>query len=154
MSKKNGQPHLTVAAIVQKDNHFLMVKEIQDGIEVLNQPAGHVENNESLTSAVIRETLEESGWLVEPKGVLGFYTLTPHPEADTYHRICIVCDAIEQTSKELDLDIIESMWVHENEIEKHALRSPLVKKCIDDFLSSQKRNASLIPLNVICNDYL
>ncbi|TDO99484.1 NUDIX domain-containing protein [Marinomonas balearica] len=131
-----------------------MVKEIQDGITVLNQPAGHVENNESIVSAVIRETYEESGWRVKPKGILGFYTLTPFHGADTYHRICIVCDALEQVSFELDPDIIESVWLSETEINAHALRSPLVKKCIDDLTSYAKSKRSLIPLDAICNDYL
>ena len=57
-------PHLTVATIVQRNNEFLMVEEIDNGRRVINQPAGHVEVGESLFDAAIRETREETGWSV------------------------------------------------------------------------------------------
>jgi ADP-ribose pyrophosphatase YjhB (NUDIX family) len=53
-------PHITVATIVERAGKFLMVKEKSGGRLVYNQPAGHVELNESLLDAAIRETLEET----------------------------------------------------------------------------------------------
>ena len=53
-------PHVTVAAIIHKDGKFLLVEETVNGERVINQPAGHLENNESFIDAVIRETLEET----------------------------------------------------------------------------------------------
>lgn len=67
------QPHITVATIVEDNGRFLMVEELKHGRVVLNQPAGHLDPNETLTEAAVRETLEETGWDVEPTGVLGIY---------------------------------------------------------------------------------
>ncbi|WP_428634626.1 NUDIX domain-containing protein, partial [Sedimenticola sp.] len=54
-------PHTTVASIVEDDGRFLMVEEMtRDGKTVFNQPAGHLEEAESLLEAVIRETREET----------------------------------------------------------------------------------------------
>ena len=65
------KPHITVATIVEDNGRFLMVEELKGGRAVLNQPAGHLDPNETLTEAAIRETLEETGWDVEPTGVGG-----------------------------------------------------------------------------------
>ena len=40
-------PHITVAAIVPRNDRFLMVSEYETDQLVINQPAGHVESNES-----------------------------------------------------------------------------------------------------------
>ena len=142
-------PHLTVAAIVKKDQHYLVVKEFQDGKAVLNQPAGHVENNETLQQAVIRETLEESGWRVEPKGIVGLYSFTPFVGADTYHRVAIYCEAIEKVTDALDPDIASAHWMTVGELTSQTLRSPLVLQCIEDFERGQN-----FPLEIICNHHI
>ena len=66
-------PHVTVAAIVTRNDHFLMVEELDQGSRVINQPAGHLEPNESLDQAVVREVHEETGYWVEPTAVIGLY---------------------------------------------------------------------------------
>ncbi|MCV2401313.1 NUDIX domain-containing protein [Marinomonas sp. C2222] len=126
-----------------------MVKEYQDSQLVLNQPAGHIENNESLAEAVIRETLEESGWEVQPVGLLGLYTFTPYEGADTYHRVCIVCDPVAHANNRLDSDIESSHWLTYEEIMAHPHRSPLVGKCIVDH-----RKNSTVPLSFISDEFL
>ncbi|MFI4922072.1 MAG: NUDIX hydrolase, partial [Gammaproteobacteria bacterium] len=40
------KPHVTVAAVVEKDGRFLMVEEEVHGERVLNNPAGHLESGE------------------------------------------------------------------------------------------------------------
>lgn len=42
------QAHVTVATIVEDQGRFLFVEEIKGGRAVLNQPAGHLDPNESL----------------------------------------------------------------------------------------------------------
>ena len=64
---------VTVAAIVELDGRFLLVEETVGGALVLNQPAGHVEPGESLAAAVVRETLEETGFRFTPRGIVGIY---------------------------------------------------------------------------------
>ena len=49
-------PEVTVAAVVERDHRFLVVEERISGRLVLNQPAGHLEDGETLVEAVIRET--------------------------------------------------------------------------------------------------
>ena len=59
---KIWKPNATVAAIIERDGRFLLVEEDTiDGVR-LNQPAGHLDEGESLVAACIRETLEESAW--------------------------------------------------------------------------------------------
>lgn len=148
-NERERLPHLTVAALIKQGSRFLMIKEWQDGHLVLNQPAGHIENNESAVDAVIRETLEESGWLVKPVGLLGMYAFTPFEGADTYHRLCFLCEPIKQVTLELDPDIVSSHWLNHEEILTLPHRSPLIKTCIEDSL----RNP-IIPLSFISDQFL
>ena len=142
-------PHLTVAALVKKGQQFLMIKEWQDGQLVLNQPAGHIENNESAIDAVIRETREESGWLVKPIGLLGMYAFTPFDGADTYHRLCFLCEPVSDTNEPLDDDIASRHWLTYDEIMALPHRSPLIKTCLDD-----SRNNPIISLSFLSNQHL
>ena len=54
------KPNATVAAVIERNNTFLMVEELIDDLRVINQPAGHLDDNESLVEAVIREVREET----------------------------------------------------------------------------------------------
>ncbi|TBR43107.1 NUDIX domain-containing protein [Marinomonas agarivorans] len=126
-----------------------MVKETIGGKQVINQPAGHVENGESLEKAIIRETQEETGWLVKPEGIIGIYPFTPEGQNSTYHRACFFCSPIKQVSQTIDEDIDEAFWLSETEITESPHRSPLVKKCIEDY-----KNGTILPLALFCNDYL
>ncbi len=65
------KPHATVAAIIERDNKFLMVEEFVNKKRVFNQPAGHLDPDESLIDAVIRETLEETAWNFTPEAITG-----------------------------------------------------------------------------------
>lgn len=126
-----------------------MVKENKQGKLVLNQPAGHVENNESLSQAVEREILEETGWSVSVQSLLGFYSFTPEKSEETYHRACFICVPITKMSDKIDKDICEAVWLNKEEILNHDLRSPLVKKCLEDYLAG-----TIYPLSLICDKHL
>lgn len=112
---------------------------------MINQPAGHLENNESLVDAVIRETLEETRWEFTPSYISGIYRWI-HDNGETYLRICFAGDIFkEHTDKVLDTGIERTLWLTENEIRKQSnLRSPLVIKSIDDYIAKQKFPLSLI----------
>lgn len=136
------KPHTTVAAIIERDNQFLMVKERVDGKLVFNQPAGHLEPDESLIDAVIRETREETAWLFEPEALVGVYlwknTEQSNPDEDTFLRFafCGNCSDFKDDST-LDDDIVSTPWLSKDELikESERLRSPLVMRCIDDYLA-------------------
>ena len=44
------KPNVVVAAIVEREGKFLLVEEEADGKRVLNQPAGHLDEGESLVA--------------------------------------------------------------------------------------------------------
>ncbi len=140
-------PHITVASVVEQDGKFLMVREKSDGVIVYNQPAGHLELNETLIEAATRETLEETGWRVEIKRFLGIYHYTSTTNGICYVRHCFIADPTEHVhDSELDSDILEALWLNLQEIEarKSDLRSPMVLEVIDDYI-----NGTHYPLSII-----
>ena len=140
-------PHITVATIVERDGKFLMVRENSGGRLVYNQPAGHVEPNETLFDAALRETLEETAWRVELKQLLGIYQYISPENGITYIRHCFIAKAIEpRTERNLDPDILEAKWLTLKELEdfESELRSPLVLRVIRDYLSGVN-----FPLNAV-----
>ncbi len=135
------KPHATVAAIIEHDNKFLMVEELIEGETVFNQPAGHLEPDESIIDAAIREAREETAWQFVPEAVTGIY-LWKHPDnGETYLRValCGSCknhDALQP----LDEGIIQACWKTRHELlaEPEKLRSPMVINCIDDYLAGKR----------------
>ncbi len=142
-------PHVTVATIIEQDDKFLCVEEqsVSLGQLVINQPAGHVEADETFIEAAIRETLEETGWSVTPTGLVGIYVYKAPANGVTYHRYCFAAQA-ESHDPDLPLDtgIERAVWRSRAELEKQKekLRSPMVTRCIDDYLSGIR-----FPLSVI-----
>jgi len=140
-------PHITVATIIEREGKFLMVKENYAGRLVYNQPAGHVELNESLLDAAIRETLEETAWQVNLEQLLGIYQYTSPDNGVTYIRHCFIAKAIEpRTERDLDEGIFEAVWVSLEELEQREsqMRSPLVLEVIRDYLKGVSHPLSLI----------
>ncbi len=140
-------PHATVATIVERDGKFLMVEETGSNGLVWNQPAGHIEADESIIEAARRETLEETAWDVEITKLLGFYTWTAPSNGKTYHRHCFVGVAQQHhQSRPLDECILRAFWVSIDELRANQgkLRSPMVLKCIEDFLAGTTYPLELI----------
>lgn len=139
-------PHATVATIVEKDGKFLFVDEMADGRRVLNQPAGHIDEREPILQAALRETLEETGWEVEITHLVGIYTYT-NPEKTTYYRFCYGARPLRQVpGYQLDKDIIGPVWLSLDELHhrKDQWRSPLVPKCVQDYIAGQTFPLSLV----------
>ena len=91
------KPHITVATVVEDNGRFLMVEELKRDRAVLNQPAGHLDPNESLIEAAIRETLEETGYDVELTSVIGIYLYTAPSNGVTYQRVCFAAKPLNTT---------------------------------------------------------
>ena len=149
------KPDVTVAAVIEREGRFLMVEERVGQSLVINQPAGHLEPNESLIEATIRETLEETAWRFEPEAVCGVY-LWRHPERDvTYLRVAFAGRVTEQLQeRSLDQGIQQALWLSRDELRQRAteLRSPLVLRCIDDYLSGNRYPLELLTHLVELND--
>ncbi len=138
-------PHVTVAAIICENEHFLLVEEQSDGEIVLNQPAGHWEQNETLMQAVSREVLEESAWHFKPSKITGIYTYTGVNHI-TYLRITFSGQHYDfEAKRELDTGILRTVWLTRHEIaQADNLRSPMVLRCVDDYLQKQHYSLDLI----------
>lgn len=135
------RPRVTVAAIIQKGDQFLFVEERDSrGRLVINQPAGHVEAGESLLEAFIRETFEETGWVVEPRAFLGAYVWGAPDQGVSYLRIAIVGEGLYlDTNAQLDQGIEQVLWLNREELltRRHQHRSDLVLRCTDDALKGE-----------------
>lgn len=130
-------PHVTVAAVVENEGRFLMVRESIGGQQRYNQPAGHLEAGESLQQASIRETLEETAWRYQPEALIGVYRWIA-PDDTTFLRATFCGQAISKdASQPLDEGIEAAEWLYFEQIRSlgDALRSPLVTRCIEDYLA-------------------
>jgi 8-oxo-dGTP pyrophosphatase MutT (NUDIX family) len=140
------RPRVTVAAIAEREGRFLVVEERVGERLVINQPAGHLEEGEDLVEAVRRETLEETGCHFTPQGITGLY-LYRAPDAETYLRVCFFGEAAsEALHRALDPEIERTAWVAREELAmmRDRLRSPLVLRCIDDYLRGARYPLSLL----------
>jgi len=129
---------VVVAAIVEHDGKFLLVEEEADGQVVLNQPAGHLDEGETLIDAVIRETLEETAWHIEPQALLGVYSWRHPTRPVTYLRFAFIARALgEEKDRVLDHGCLRALWLTQEEIraQRGRLRSPQVERCLDDYLA-------------------
>ncbi|HYW03043.1 MAG TPA: NUDIX hydrolase [Gammaproteobacteria bacterium] len=141
------KPHLTVAAVIEDRGRFLLVEERAGGRLVYNQPAGHVEEHETFIDAVVRETLEETAWVFEPRGVTGVYLWRNPDNGETFCRVGFFGKGVrEEPGRTLDGDIVRALWLDRDQIAASAdrLRSPLVMQTLDDYLHGAR-----YPLDVI-----
>jgi 8-oxo-dGTP pyrophosphatase MutT (NUDIX family) len=131
---------VTVAAVIERDGRFLLVEEKCAGRLVFNQPAGHLEQGESLLAAVAREALEETGYRFTPTDVVGFY-LWRADSGTTFLRVAF-CGTAEAPSgpAKLDEGIVGVHWLSREQILKRSsqLRSPTVLRCLDDYLAGRR----------------
>jgi 8-oxo-dGTP pyrophosphatase MutT (NUDIX family) len=141
------KPDVTVAAIAEREGRFLLIEEHVGNRLVINQPAGHLEANESLAAAVIRETLEETAWSFVPDAISGIY-LWPHPDRNlTFLRVTF-CGQVTQhySDRRLDRGIRRTLWLSRDEItqQNSQLRSPMVLQCVDDYLAGKRYPLALL----------
>ncbi|MFC6838894.1 NUDIX hydrolase [Xanthomonas theicola] len=140
------QPDVTVATVVVHDGRLLQVEESIAGALVLNQPAGHLEPDESLLQAALRETLEETGWQVRLTAFIGAYQW----KADNgrhYLRFAFAAEPVaHDPQRPLDDGIVRALWMTPAELETAAARwrSPLVWQVVADFLGGRRYPLDLL----------
>jgi 8-oxo-dGTP pyrophosphatase MutT (NUDIX family) len=135
------QPDVTVAAVVEQRGRFLLVEERIQGRLVLNQPAGHVEDRETLLTAVVREAREETAWTFEPQALVGTYLWRNLDNHQSFLRFAFCGTVSHHNARQsLDTGIVRSLWMSRDELlaAGNRLRSPLVLRCIDDYLLGQR----------------
>ena len=135
------KPHVTVAAVIERDGKFLLVEEETDSGIRYNQPAGHLECREALVDAVIREVLEETGCTFAPQYLIGVYNWRNEAKDLTYLRFAFGGEVVaHDAQRQLDAGIIAAHWLSLDEIQavQARLRSPMVMRCMNDYLSGQR----------------
>lgn len=140
------KPRVTVAAIVEREGRFLMVEEAAEGGSVYNQPAGHLEQGESLVDAVVRETREETGWTIRPSAVVGLHQWTS-PGGANFLRVAFSGEAVaHDPSLTPDEGIRAVLWLTRDEIAAQGalLRSPMVLRCVDDYCAGKRHPLDLL----------
>jgi 8-oxo-dGTP pyrophosphatase MutT (NUDIX family) len=150
MSYREGrfwQPDVTVATIVVSDGRLLMVEEHAGGRLVLNQPAGHLEPDESLVEAALRETLEETGWDVRLTAFVGAYQWKAPETGRHYLRFAFAAEPVtHHPDRALDEGITRALWLTPGELQAEAVRhrSPLVWRSASDFLAGRRQPLELL----------
>lgn len=141
------KPNVTVAAVIERNGSFLLVEEqTTEGIRY-NQPAGHLEEGESLLDAVIRETLEESAWHFTPTALVGVYQYRQAASGITYLRFAFSGELSgHDAGRKLDTGIVRALWMPVADIRAKRIkhRSPLLMRCVDDYLAGKRH-----PLDIL-----
>lgn len=141
------RPDLTVAAVVERDGRFLVVEERIGSELVFNQPAGHVEDGETLLEAVVRETREETAWDFTPESLLGCYLWRNPRNGRTTLRVAIRGSVDgHRPDARLDRGIHAVHWRTRAELASRPekLRSPLVLRCVDDHLAGRSAGLDVL----------
>ena len=137
-----SNPDVTVAAIVQREGRFLMVEERISGRLVLNQPAGHLEDAETLVEAAVRETREETAWRLHPEALVGVYLWRNPDNGRSFLRFAF-CGTVDdhRPGQPLDTGIQRALWLSREQLlaQPGRLRSPLVMRCLDDYLLGRRQ---------------
>lgn len=148
MSDLIWKPHVTVATIAERDGAYLLVEELNSlGEKVINQPAGHLDEGESLIDACIRETMEETGWEFEPQALVGIYRWISPRDGETFLRYSFCGQLGKQLSPTPpDSDILGTRWLTLEQLEDvdNQLRSVLVTRSIEDYLAGTRYPLTLL----------
>lgn len=144
------KPSVTVAAIIERDDKFLLVEEeTSEGIR-FNQPAGHLDPNESLETAAAREALEETAHDFTPEFLVGVYmsryVSTRTSENVTYLRFAFGGTLGNKHDRPLDRGILRALWMTYDELvaSQSRHRSPLVMQCVDDYFAGKRSPLSVL----------
>lgn len=145
------KPNVTVSAVIERDQRFLLVEEnTADGLR-LNTPAGHLDPAETPLQACTREVLEETAYSFEPTALVGIYMnrfIRTRTGSDiTYMRFAFTGELGQHHAhRVLDQGIVRTVWLTPAEVEASRARhrSPLVWRCIADHLAGVRHPLQLV----------
>jgi 8-oxo-dGTP pyrophosphatase MutT (NUDIX family) len=138
---------VTVAAVIESHGRFLLVEEeTGDGVR-LNQPAGHLEADESIVAGAARETLEETAHRFVPRALVGVYRWRQPVSGVVYVRFAFAGDlGAQEPGRALDVGILRALWLTPAELRAQSARhrSPLVMRCVQDYLAGRRYPLELL----------
>lgn len=146
-SRDVWRPHVTVACVVTDRDRYLMVEEEVNGRVAYNQPAGHLDDLESLQQAAVRETREETGWTVALTHLIGVHQWRSKEHGDVIVRFSFAARPLSHDPRQpLDVGVRRAIWLTRSEIAAlgERLRSPIVLMSIDEWLAGQR-----LPLSAV-----
>jgi phosphatase NudJ len=145
------RPSVTVAAVIERDGRFLLIEEETSHGLRLNNPAGHLDPGESPAEGCAREAMEETTWNFRPTALVGVYMSRFIKKATgediTYMRFAFCGELGEpDPNRTLDEGIVRTLWMTADEIRANAerLRSPLVLRCVEDYLAGVRYPMSAV----------
>jgi hypothetical protein len=94
--------------------------------------------------------LEETAHHFEPTGLVGVYRWHYAPQDVTFLRFCFSGKVLGTVDQALDKEIIALHWLTPEELRQRRAdhRSPLVQKCVEDFLAGRN-----FPLEMFSKDF-
>ena len=142
-------PHVTVAAVIERDGRFLLVDEETDQGRLFNQPAGHWDPGETLLEAVVRETREETGLAFTPRALVAIHHWHDPSNDFTYLRFAFAGDAEgDETARSAEPAIYGNVWMTVDEVRatRERQRGPQGLACVADY-----RRGRRVPLDLIAH---
>ncbi|QCR36403.1 NUDIX domain-containing protein [Nissabacter sp. SGAir0207] len=139
------KPHVTVACVVHAQGKFLIVEETVRGKALWNQPAGHLEANETLVQAAERELYEETGVEARVEHFLRLHQWIA-PDNTPFLRFAFTLTLPEPVATApQDSDIDRCLWLTADEIlSAPNLRSPLVAETLRCWQQPERYPLSLL----------
>lgn len=151
MPASRWNPRVTVAAVIEKDGRFLLIEEETAVGLRLNNPAGHLEPGETPAQGCAREVLEEAAHDFTPTAFLGVYLARSRKnttgEDQAYLRLAFCGElGAHHPGRPLDEGIVRTLWMTADEVRASAQqhRSPLVLRCIEDYLAGVRHPLSAV----------
>ncbi|MFA6014990.1 MAG: NUDIX hydrolase [Gallionellaceae bacterium] len=135
------KPNVTVAAVLEQNGKFLLVEEHTSQGLMFNQPAGHLEPDESIVAGVAREVLEESAYDFAAEYLIGIYRWHSTIASTTYLRFAFGGRILaHHPERPLDEGIVQATWMSLDDIRATQARhrSPLILRCVEDYVAGKR----------------
>jgi ADP-ribose pyrophosphatase YjhB (NUDIX family) len=150
-------PRITARIFIEKDNHYLYLRQTNERGGQLSLPGGRVKNKEFIKKGLIREVQEETNLTVVKKELRPIHTL--HRKENDEFEIVIFFEAQIDNAADLALNepekFQEFVWVDKNEIPenlikefRHVLKNVKKQSIFSEFPKKKKISAIEIDLNI------
>ena len=142
---------IVAGSVIVRDNKILMVQEAKKSCYgQWNFPAGHVDEEELITDAAIREAFEETGCKIKLTGVLPISTVVL-PNGETVVIVKFTADVIEENIKIDESEQLDVQWLDLNKVKNMTVNE---LRGYDTALNDIKNmeNGKIYPLDLFDNN--